>query len=180
MVLRKYQWKLQIRRNEKEAWRDDGQPPKFVEIPNYKTRSMEKVPNSFNLDLEEGQPVPEKFYGIPGGRSDMVYEARTVLESIDAGGNRFTHLINYYEKVDPRRPWIPAEGIAYLTCKIDECGEKIAPGRETQHLIEKHEKRLKYIKEIDLANTKFFDVHIVHGRTVTEVRNINQEPKIKR
>ena len=176
MVFRKYQWKIQIRTNKDAPWKDDGLPPKSVEMPNYKTHDMETVPNSFRLDLADGEPAPEEFYAIRGARPIMTHEVRTVLESVDAGGNRVTHEIRFFEKVDPRKKLIPDEGIAYLTCLIDNCGAHVLPGTQTRHLIESHNKRFKYIKDVDQTYQKFFEVHLLHGKTVAEARNLD-EPK---
>lgn len=178
MVYRKYQWKIQIRANKDSQWKDD-EIPKDVDIPNYKTNQMERVPNSFRLDLDDGKPIPEQYYAILGDRPIMTHEVRTVLESVDAGGTRTTFELKFYEKVDPRKKLIPPQGIAYLICKIDDCGARVAPGRETQHLIEFHNKRFKYIKEIDHTEQKYFEVHMIHGKTVVEVRHIDDEPKVK-
>lgn len=177
MVVRKFQWKIQIRREESHPWRDDGEPPKTVEIPNYKTNQMEKVKNSFRLDDEK--PIPEEYYAIPGLRQLLERQVRAVLESVD--GSKVTFELNHFDKKDPKDPYIPLEGIAYMKCKAENCGRIVAPGRGPQHYIEFHGKRLNHIKDLELdpTNSKYFEVHLFHGKTIKEAFDPDEDSKKK-
>ena len=38
---------------------------------------------------------------------------------------------------------------------------------DAEHLIDAHSKRLKTVRDIDLTNRKYFEVHVLHGKTDT-------------